>query len=50
MLLMLIDPDTGECAELPPYEAHWSDYYRMNQRSPGVLELAPWVRKLYAVT
>ena len=50
MLLMLIDPDPGECAELPPYEAHWSDYYAMNQRQPGVLELAPWVRKLYAVT
>ena len=50
MLLALIDPDTGEWAELPPYEAHWSDYYATSQRTPGVLELAPWVRKLYAAT
>jgi hypothetical protein len=31
----------------PPLDAHWSSHYASNARQPEVVQMAPWVAKLY---
>jgi len=44
--LCVYDSDKGGLVE-GPLDCHWSNYYRLNQRDPDNLELAPWVASLY---
>lgn len=34
-------------AAVPSLLAHWSSYYEQNARRPEVVQLAPWVARLY---